>query len=261
VTSLAEVQTRLREAVVTGACAPAAPLLVGGLDPVKRLDIHRNHYETSLVSAILGRFPATGWLVGASSLREAASAFVRRHPPTAPCVADYGGRFPSFLAARPGTASLSYLQAFAELDWHLGRLAVSVDRAPLTRQDLATLGPDALTEAVATLQEGIYYAHAAWPLDELMQAYLADAAPERWTLVDREVWFEARGSRGEFRFSRLTAPVSMFRSAIADGRSLGDAAGLALSVDPAFDPGAALVALVDDGLVTSINLPRTGASS
>ena len=76
---------------MTSACAPAAPLLVGGLDPVKRLDIHRNHYETSLVSAMLGRFPATGWLVGPSSLHEAASAFVRRHPPTAPRVAAYGG--------------------------------------------------------------------------------------------------------------------------------------------------------------------------
>lgn len=42
------------------------------------------------------------------------------------------------------------------------------------------------------------------------------------------------------------------------GTHLGEAADEALDVDPSFQPGLALLALVDDGLITSIGRPQTG---
>jgi hypothetical protein len=45
-----------------------------------------------------------------------------------------------------------------------------------------------------------------------------------------------------------------FRSAIAAGQSVGDAAGNALELNPDFDAGQAIKGLVDSRLVTSIEI-------
>ena len=89
-----------------GEAETVAPLLVGGNDPRKRLAIHHRHYETSLVTALLDRFPATIWLVGSTFVTETARQFVRRRPPSRPCIAEYGEEFPAFLSAILGAAEL-----------------------------------------------------------------------------------------------------------------------------------------------------------
>ncbi len=207
---------------------------------------------------MIGRFPATGWLIGPTRLEAAARAFVHAHPPTTPNIAEYGAAFPGFLATWCNIAHLACVPAFADLDWHLGRLAVSVDKTPVGRVELTNIGSDDLAECVATIQSGTHYAAAPWPVDALIQVYLADSSPESWTLCDEDVHVEVRGARGEFRFGRLSAAVFAFRTSLAWGRTLGDAARSALANDDAFDPGAALVAVFDEGLITSITTPDRG---
>jgi hypothetical protein len=82
-------------------------------------------------------------------------------------------------------------------------------------------------------------------------------SPESWTLRHEEVRLEVRGARGTFRFSRLSAPDYTFRASLAAGLTLGEAAAHALGHDGAFDPGAALQALVGEGLMAAVG--RTGA--
>lgn len=259
--ALADVQRRVRDAVVMGDAASAASLFVGGKDATPRLAIHLRHYRASLVTAVLGRFPATGWLVGTPLIEEAAVQFVRDHPPSAPCIGEYGQRFPQFLATWPSAERVSYLRAFADLDWHLGRLAVAIDLPALTRADVADVAADDLVDAVLTIQPGTHYAHIEWPIDELMTLYLSDAAPAQFALVDTEVWIEVRGARGSFRFSRLTATEFSFRVGIAEGLSLGEAAQRAWDIDPTFDAGLGLAAIVDVGLATTIGRNLGGARS
>ena len=250
---LAETQQRLRDAVVSGESGGAAALLIGGLDPAGRLTIHRRHYEASLVAALMGRFPATGWLMGTAPIEDAARMFVHAHPPTAPCIAEYGQDFPRFLEARPGMAKVPYLRAFAELDWHLGRLAVAVDLPAASRDEVAAVPPHELANARLAIQTATYYIEASHPIDDLITLYLADNAPERLDLPDKSVWVEVRGSRGAFRFVRLTAAAFAFRFGLASGLSVGDSSQRAWTADASFDPGAALAVLVDAGLVTAIN--------
>ncbi|MBI3402154.1 MAG: putative DNA-binding domain-containing protein [Acidobacteria bacterium] len=255
---LGDVQRRVRDAVVMSDAASAASLFVGGRDAAQRLAIHLRHYTTSLVAAVMGRFTATGWLVGTPLLEEAATQFVREHPPTAPCIGEYGQRFPQFLATWPGADRLPYLRAFADLDWHLGRLALAIELPVVTRDNVAAVAAD-LADATLTIQPGTHYAHAESPIDELMTLYLSDAAPERLVLADTEIWIEVRGARGSFRFSRLTAAEFSFRVGIAEGLSVGEASQRAWDIDPTFDPGLGLAALVDTGLATTIGRNPCGA--
>jgi hypothetical protein len=255
---LADLQQRIRDAVVNGDSASISPLLVGGRDAAKRLAIHGHHYEASLTAAVVGRFPATGWLIGPRRLEHAARRFVRRLPPTAPCIAEYGSQFPAFLAAWPDTAPLSYVPEFADLDWHLGRLAVSIDIPVVGRERLAAIDPNALADMTVSLQPGTHHLRASWPIDQLIGMYLADSSPESWTLIEEEVRLQVRGARGAFRFSRLSAGEYVFRTSLAEGHSLGDATCRAVEGDPSFDPGRGLLALVDEQLITSLGGAQAG---
>ena len=163
--TLADIQAGIRDAVVNGNDAAVAPVLSGGAYPEHRLAIHRRHYMASLTRALVERFPATVWLVGSELVTHVAASFVREHPPSRPCIAEYGDGFPRYLGAHPSAESLPYLTQFAELEWHLGCLALA-------------------TEESANVQ----YVHLDWALDELIGLYLTDTAPDTYALRQEDVW-------------------------------------------------------------------------
>ena len=187
--TLADIQARIRDALVDGNSASVAPLLLGGSRPEQRLAIHQRHYVASLTRALVERFPATVWLVGSELVTHVATSFIREHPPSRPCVAEYGDGFPRYLGAHPA-GSLPYLAQFAELEWHLGRLALATEESP-----------------------NVQYVHLDWALDELIGVYLTDTAPEEYALRHEDVWLEIRGLRGELQMNRLSGKEFVRRAA------------------------------------------------
>jgi hypothetical protein len=172
----------LASALVAGAAGSCADLLTGSDVPLRRFAVHTRHVHASLTRAIVERFPATVWLSGSALVNDAAAAFVRSHPPTRPCMAEYGETFPTFLGTWPGAAHLPYLAQFATVDWHLGRLALATDDPPvILRLD--------------------------WSLDELMAFFLSDRAPDAYVLRAETVWLEIRGARGELSLERRSEEV------------------------------------------------------
>ena len=255
--SLHEIQRRMRDAVVADdAAAALLPLLAGGRDPGARLSIHRRHYEASLSRALLDKFPAIVWLTGERFATAAAQAFVRAHPPAAPCIAEYGADYPDFLASRPGADRLPYLRAFAGLERHVGQVSIAVDHPPLAIERLASIDVSELPDHCLTLQSGLRYCTADWPVDDLIKQYLGGAVPERYAFDPAQVRLEIRGARGEFSIKRLAEAEFVFRSAIAGRSTIGSAAERALDSDTTFDPGQALLRLVSAGLVIAIDKPE-----
>jgi hypothetical protein len=72
------------------------------------------------------------------------------------------------------------------------------------------------------------------------------------------VAFELKGARGSFNIKRIGPGNFAFRSAIADGKSIGAAAESAFEADSDFDPGRALATLVSENLVTAVVATSTG---
>ncbi len=247
--SLAETQSRIRRAVVDGDAAGIAPQLVGGRDPGRRLAIHQRHHRSRLVAAIRTKFPATGWLLGTPFLDEAAEQFVQQHPPPGPCIAEYGEEFPRFLSTYSGAARVPYLYSFAKLEWHLGQVAISVDRPALMLEVFSRFEIDTVMDTRLTLQPGLRYLHAFWPVDDLMRLYLTDTAPAEYRLAPEDVWLEVRGARGEFHIDRLDAAEFTFRAAILDGQSIAAAAERALDTEAEFDVERAFTTLMHGGYV------------
>lgn len=249
---LSEVQARVREAITSDTTdAGFASLLTGGADAPQRLAIHRRHYEASLVRALLESFPATAWLAGSPLVTPAAQAFVRFAPPTRPCIAEYGGDFPRFLAPRDA-GRIPYLHDFAELEWHAGRVALAVDAPALAIEDFAAIDPEGLACSTLMVQDGVRYIDTRWPIDELLHFYLTDSAPEFFSVREAQVPLEVRGARGEFRMTRLRRGEFEFRRRIASGVSLGEAAESASQHDGDFEPGAAFTSIATERLVVAI---------
>jgi hypothetical protein len=261
VLSLAEAQTRIRDAVVLGATADVTPLLVGGRDPIARLAVHRRHYEASLVQAILRRFPGVVWLTGEAFTRAAAMDFVRWYPPAAPCIAEYAEGFADFLARHADAERVPYLRWFARLEWYLGQVALAVDEPPLHLEGLAAFEPTVLADLALGLQSGLQFLEAPWPVDDLASLHLTGAAPDRFVLQPTAVWLQIRGVRGSIRIDRLDPGTFAFRSAIAQGVPLAAAAEQALGIDPAFNPGGALTSLLADDLPVSATRKPEGERS
>lgn len=188
--TLAEIQAGIRDALIDGNGAAVTPVLVGGSQPAQRLAIHQRHYVASLTRALVERFPATVWLVGSDLVAHIAALFVHEHPPTRPCIAEYGEEFPRYLGAHPAAASLPYLTQFVELEWHLGRLALATEDST-----------------------NVQYVHLDWGLDELIGFYLTDTAPTEYVLRREDVWLEIRGLRGALQMNRLTSEEFVDRAA------------------------------------------------
>jgi hypothetical protein len=252
--SLADAQWRLRQAVTGVANACEGLLLTGGVDPTKRLEIHRRHYAASLSRAICEKFPASIWLLGARVVFDAARTFVRLHPPCRPCIAEYGNEFPVFLSQHAGARAFPYVESFAALEWAVGQASIAVDRPPVPWSALVQVGAERLQGARLALQPGLRYRRADWPVDELMKMHLADSAPDSLVLAPAETCVEVRGSRGTLHIERLDPATFAFRRALDDGRPIGDAAEAALDRDDGFDPGGALANLTAAGLVVGVSV-------
>ena len=252
---LADLQGDIATAVVEHTSPASASLLTGGDDPSRRFAIHSRHYAASLARSLVERFAATVWLAGSELVTQVAMGFVREHPPTRPCIAEYGEGFPSYLASCSGT-TLPYLEQFATVDWHLGRLAVAVDAAPL--QTLADCDPARLADSRLALQPGTAYVALDWSLDELVRFFLAGEAPHQYALRREPVWLELRGCRGELWWNRLTKGDYVFRQAVADGSTLERAAELAIAADEDFEPGRATLAMLHAGLVIGVTQAEGG---
>jgi hypothetical protein len=177
---LAEWQARVRDFVAgsTDVERTLAPHLVGGARPLNRLAIHRRHYEASLLESLRTRFPATAWLVGDAMLIEAARRFIVEHPPTRPCMAEYGEAFPRFLSDLAGE-SASHVEDFAQIEWHVGLAALAVGS----------------TTHVAV----------QWNVDVLFDAYLRDDVPDSFSLSPAPGVLAIAGDRGAFTITRLHA--------------------------------------------------------
>ena len=249
---LAEIQHKMRDAVVEGDTSRIASLLREDKDFSCRFTVHCRNYETSLVDALLTKYPATVWLVGSPFVTEAAVRFVHQQPPTAPCIAEYGSEFPQFLSMIPGAERVPYLHDFAALEWHVGQASVAICSPPLTAAYVSSWDGHALLNSVLRLQSGLHYIHSSWPVDELLRVYLADAASDAFEMSPWDLYLEVYGSRGDIRIDRLDAATFVFRAALANSEPIGEAAERALELDNSFAPGRALGALIGGELIRAI---------
>jgi hypothetical protein len=199
--------------------------------------------------------------MGSAEFALAAAAYVHAHPPTAPCIAEYGEGFPDFVARLPISERAHYLAAVARADWHLGQVSIAIAEEPLAIEALAAMAQEELWVARLKLQPGLRFLATEWPIDSLVALHLNGNPPEQFVLENSPVGLQFRGARGAFSVERLDPATFAFRCALKDGATLGEAAEKGVAARGDFDPGGALASLFAAGLVVCAERKSDGGFS
>jgi hypothetical protein len=244
--SLRELQAGFRAALLDGddACV-AREIADDGLGASARVAVYRHHVFTSLTAALEATYPVVCRLVDRRFFGWAADRYVRAHPPGGPCLFEYGGDFPAFLATFPACAHLPWLADVARLEWAMNVALHAPDAATLEPATLSALDPHAVGRLTLRFEPSVTLLESPWPVDAIWRANQPGA--------DGVVNLDAGGARIEIRrvgddvvVRALPPGTFAFRAALAAGRTLQDAVERALDAEPGFDLASEIRALLDE---------------
>jgi hypothetical protein len=256
--SLRDDQARFAAGLLAGDDAATAELIAGdGLDPRARLAVYRHHVLTTLTAALEGAFPVVCRLVDRRFFAYAADAFIRRNPPTGPCLAEYGAAFPDFLADFDACASLRFLPDVARLEWAVHVAAQAVSAGEVDLAGLRSVDPQDVPRLRLVPRPGLTYIASPWPVDGIWQAHQDGEAAALPDLGAGEVCLEIGPSENGVRLCALGRAAHALRSDLARGLTLGEAAERAFALDPGFDLSAELALVLGGGLFTDYTLTTT----
>lgn len=263
--NLGDLQRSFRSALLSEQVAPELldAIRAGAIAPAARLQIYRNHLFVTLTAALKSTFPAVCRLVDECFFNFAAHEFIVQHPPSAPCLFEYGAEFPAFLATFPPCQGLPYLADVARLEWAINSVQHAPDVPALDPAALRAMAPADTPRLVFTPRPSVAWIESRWPIDAIWRANHGPAAENN--IID----LNGGGVRLEIvRVDEdvLLRPLSFlefaFRQALANGETLEKAARAALHADPMFDLVLALRALVADGVAAAVCTktlsPKTG---
>ena len=250
----------LQAAFVRAMFGPDEPALLeaiagDGLLPAARLQIYRHHVMTSLTDVLQATFPVICRLVHERFFRYAADAYIRQHPPEAPCLFEYGAHFPAFLATFPPCRHLEYLADVARLEWALNTAMHAEVCTHLDPAALGGLAPHEVGRLTLQFDSSVTLLDSPWPLDQIWRVHQTDE--EMHAPVDLNaggVSLEVRRWEDDAGFRRLDPAIYTFRTTLAAGHTLAMAAEAALATSQEFDCVEALHGLLTDGIIIGFTL-------
>jgi hypothetical protein len=238
--TLRELQSHFRAALLDGdGRAAVAAVHDGDLGAPARLAVYRHHVVTSLTATLESTYPVVARLVDPRFFRYAADRFIRAHPPTGPCLFEYGAGLADFLAGFEPSRHLAYLPDVARLEWAMN--------VALHAPDVSLLDPEALRFPTAiALHPSLTLLASPWPIDTIWYANQPDASEQAVDLDAGQVRLQVWRAGDDVVFRRLAVGAYAFREALGRTGAVELAAGAALATDPALDLARVVRDLLDD---------------
>jgi hypothetical protein len=255
VSALRELQANFRSALLGGPERPAAAtVLEDGLGAEARLAVYRHHVFATLTDVLKATYPVICRLVAERFFAYAADQYIRHHPPTGPCLFEYGEGLADFLAMFPPCRNLVYLPDVARLEWAMNIAEHADDVVTLDGRALQSLEAADTPRVRFAFDPSLTLLASPWPIDRIWRANQPDVADATVDLAAGGVRLEIRRLGDEIVFRSLEPAPFAFRSVLVAGRALEVAATAALALDPGFDLAGALRALLADGVLTAYKL-------
>src|SRR5262245_39187389 len=237
---LREVQREFRAAMLDDdAGAVAQRVRTDGLEASARLAVYRHHVVTSLTAALESTYPVVTRLVDARFFRFAADRYIRTHPPTSPCLFEFGAALADFLADFEPSRRLAYLPDVARLEWAMNVALHAPDAAAIERAALAYGPRIALHPSVTLLR-------SPWPVDAIWRTNQPGASADPVDLDTGAVRLQVWRAGDDVLFRALSPAAFVLRETIARTGSLEDAATEALALDPGLDLATHIVELLEE---------------
>jgi hypothetical protein len=200
----------------------------------RRFAVHRNNVIAALVKAIEARFPAVETIVGKDFFVAMARVFVVERPPRSPVLASFGDEFADFIGTFEPARELPYLADVARLEAARTRAYHAADAAPVGAAEVAGIDADVVAGLRIDLHPSLEVVRSNHPIVTIwaMNCGKRALAPvETWRAEDALIVRPAL----DVEVRLLPPGGAAFLRALADGRSLGQAADAALTESPEFD--------------------------
>jgi hypothetical protein len=248
--SLRELQTAFREALILDdERGIRAQILPDGLDAAARVAVYRHHVLASLATTLAATYPVVCRLVDRRFFGWLADNYVRQHPPSGPCLFEYGGDFAAFIERFPACAALPWLADVARLEWAMNAALHAPDARPLAPDRLAAMSPETLAQLVVELDPSVTLLSSSWPVDGIWRANQHGAEPVPVDLDAGPVRLEIRRRGDDVVFRALPAGAFAFRRTLAEQAPLEQAVKAAVAADLSFDLTAEIRAVLDEELL------------
>jgi len=208
-----------------------------------------------LVKAIEARFPAVEKIVGQKFFVAMARTFVFERPPRSPVLAAYGDEFGDFIGTFEPARELPYLADVARLEAARTRAYHAADAAPVGAAELAPLGADVLSGLRVDLHPALEIVRSEHPIVTIWamnSGRQEPAAIETWSAEDALIVRPCL----DVAVKLVPPGGAAFLQALAEGRTLGEAADAALADCREFDLTRNLAGLIGWGLARGVILPE-----
>ena len=234
--TLLELQTAIRDHLLSDTAVAVAALLDEALAPADRLSIYRNTSRATLTKALRLNFPAIERLVGEEFFAAAADRFIAQKPPNTAWLDLNGDGLPDFLQGFAPAATLVYLPDVARLEWRVSRALHAVEVQALQYSKLLNIDPSAQARLCFAAHPSVSFLSSPYPVDEIWHAVLArdDTALKAIDLASGPVRLLIERRSGEVEIKRLNQPRWTFAEALLTGKPL------ATAFEAAGDPDAVL---------------------
>lgn len=243
--TLRELQTYVRAAILAGD-ELAAVAAVHDDDPgaPARLAVYRHHVATSLTVTLEATYPVVARLVDRRFFRYAADRYIREHPPTGPCLFEYGAGLADFLATFEPIRHLAYLPDVARLEWAMNAALHAPDVSPIEPEVLCSVTKVALHPSLTLLA-------SPWPIDSVWRVNQPGADDQTVDLDTGGVRLQVWRTGDDVVFRRLTVGAYAFHEALLESRALEEAAETALVAEPALDLSGLVRQLLEDRVLVA----------
>jgi hypothetical protein len=236
--------------------APSEWIGPDGQQDALRFAVYRNNVMSSLIEALAESYPAVKRLVGEEYFRALAKLFARQHPPVSPILLEYGARFPEFLAQFEPLATLPYLADVARIECAWLEAYHSAEAPALEASRLAAVLTDVPAERIADirllLHPTLRLVHSRFPAAAIWRMNLPDGVPAPIDLATGGQTLLLVRPEASVETRVLSASQGAFLSALAAGKSLGEASQAAIAASDDFDLTAELTAALHEGLFSDI---------
>ena len=188
-----------------------------------RLGVYAEGYYLRILEALEADFPTLRQSLGEKSFRKLTVDFLVAHPSDSFNLGDLGEKMPAFIQTHELQETCNYLGAIATLEWATTEAFYSSFSEPFDPSALASVLPEAWTDARMKLDHSIRFHQFDFPVDVLWQARASTNFESiEKSLVPERVYLLVHRPGGQSQVERVErAPYQILRR-FAAGDSLGE---------------------------------------
>ncbi len=219
------------------------------------IEIYRNNYRGNLHDTLAGAYPVIEQLVGEDFFRMMTRQYIGQHHSRSGNLHLYGADMANFAAVFEPARGLPYLADVAALEWACHRAYFSDDAEVLDLNKLAQIPPERYSDLILHAHPACHLVRSRYPIAAIWHAH-QPGSPFDFQIDLDSGPSNALVSRKDdvVRVSDLSAGDAAWLEELIDASPLGEATAATLQRHPDFNLQAALLNLVDQGVMSNLSL-------